>query len=114
MDERYFAYYDDTDFMLRACRLDEPLYLLPSAKLWHKVSSLTGANSSFRTQYVHRNHALYGHKHLSSPFAYLISFIYCIGYLLLSLIGQISLSEASTRIYYWRTGIRAARHAHTT
>ncbi|QNI37175.1 glycosyltransferase family 2 protein [Edaphobacter albus] len=110
MDERYFAYWDDTDFMLRAHQFGEILYLLPYAKLWHKVSSSTGINSPFRTRYVHRNHALYGHKHLPPSIAYLISFIYCTGYLLLSLVRRISLSNATDRIKYWREGIRASRY----
>ncbi|HEY4381134.1 MAG TPA: glycosyltransferase family 2 protein [Acidobacteriaceae bacterium] len=108
MDERYFVYWDDTDFMLRAYRLGEQLYLLPDAKLWHKVSSLIGTSSPFRTRFVHRNHALYGHKNLPAPFAYLISFGYCLGYLLLSLMGRISLSEARDRVRFWREGIRTS------
>jgi hypothetical protein len=108
MDERYFVYYDDTDFMLRALQAGEALYLLPHAKLLHKVSSLTGTSSPFRTRFVHRNHALYGHKHLPALFAYLISFVYCTGYLFLSLLGRLPLSEARTRIKFWREGIKAS------
>jgi hypothetical protein len=108
MDERYFVYYDDTDFMLRAYQAGETLYLLPYAKLWHKVSSLAGTSSPFRTRFVHRNHALYGHKHLPVLFAYFISFVYCTGYLFLSLTGRISFSEARNRIKFWREGIRTA------
>jgi GT2 family glycosyltransferase len=108
MDERYFVYYDDTDFMLRALQAGESLYLLPHAKLWHKVSSLVGTSSPFRTRFVHRNHALYGHKHLPMLFAYVISFVYCTGYLFLSLIGRLPFSEARTRIKFWREGIKTA------
>lgn len=109
MDERYFVYYDDTDFMLRALKAGESLYLLPEAKLWHKVSSLVGTSSPFRTRFVHRNHALYGHKHLPFLCAYLISFVYCAGYLFLSIVGRLSFSEAFTRIKFWREGIRASK-----
>jgi len=108
MDERYFVYFDDTDFMLRAYRGGELLFLLPDAKLWHKVSSLVGTSSPFRTRFVHRNHALYGHKHLPAPFAYLVSFVYCTGYLLLSLLGRLPLAEARERVRFWREGIRTA------
>jgi GT2 family glycosyltransferase len=108
MDERYFVYWDDTDFMLRVYRAGEVLYLLPEVKLWHKVSSLVGTSSPFRTRFVHRNHALYGHKHLPAPFAYLISFSYCAWFLLLSLFGRIPYSEARDRIRFWREGIEAA------
>jgi len=108
MDERYFVYYDDTDFMLRAYQASETLYLLSHAKLWHKVSSLVGGSSLFRTRYVHRNHALYGHKHLGRAFAYSLSLGYCTGYLFLVLLGKISASEARLRVKYWREGIRVA------
>ncbi|HEV2647064.1 MAG TPA: glycosyltransferase family 2 protein [Acidobacteriaceae bacterium] len=109
MDERYFVYYDDTDFMLRAYRAGKSLYILPHAKLWHKVSSLVGTDSPFRTRFVHRNHALFGHKNLSAPFACLISIVYCAGYLALSLCGRISFSQARDRIRFWMEGIRVAR-----
>lgn len=57
MDERYFVYHDDTDFMLRAYKAGEKLFLLPQAKLWHKVSSLTGAGSDFSVRFGTRNRA---------------------------------------------------------
>jgi GT2 family glycosyltransferase len=109
MDERYFAYWDDTDFMLRAYLRGEILYLISDAKLWHKVSSLIGISSPFRTRFAHRNHALYGHKHLPPPFAYLLSFAYCVAYRLSSLLGKISPLESRNRIKYWREGIQAAK-----
>ena len=57
MDERYFVYHDDTDFMLRALQRGETLFLLPKAKLWHKVSSLTGSGSDFSVGLGTRNRA---------------------------------------------------------
>jgi len=105
MDERYFVYYDDTDFMLRAYRAGEALYLLPAAKLWHKVSSLTGTSSPFRTRYVHRNHALYLHKNLPSFPAMLVSKLYCSVYLLFWLVGYIPKLEAFARIKAWQEGV---------
>jgi GT2 family glycosyltransferase len=56
MDERYFVYHDDTDFMLRCLKADQRLILLPQAKLLHKVSSLTGgAESEFSMRMGTRN-----------------------------------------------------------
>jgi GT2 family glycosyltransferase len=57
MDERYFVYHDDTDFMLRAFKAGQRLYCLPESKLMHKVSSLTGADSVFQVRYGTRNRA---------------------------------------------------------
>ncbi len=63
MDERFFIYWDDTDFMLRAYRCGVTLYLLPTAKLWHKVGALE-PQSEFTVRYAARNHAFYLRKHL--------------------------------------------------
>lgn len=58
MDERYFVYHDDTDFMLRCWKAGKRLFLLPDAKLLHKVSSLTGgAESDFSVHMGTRNRA---------------------------------------------------------
>jgi GT2 family glycosyltransferase len=57
MDERYFVYHDDTDFMLRALKANQILYCLPQSKLLHKVSSLSGAGSDFQVRYGTRNRA---------------------------------------------------------
>ncbi len=58
MDERYFVYHDDTDFMLRCWKAGQRLFLLPHAKLLHKVSSLTGgAESAFSVRLGTRNRA---------------------------------------------------------
>lgn len=56
MDESYFVYHDDTDFMLRCFKTKQHLFLLPNAKLLHKVSSLTGgAESEFSVRMGTRN-----------------------------------------------------------
>jgi len=109
MDERYFIYYDDTDFMLRATRSGYLLYLLPAAKLWHKVSSLIGAGSQFRTRYVHRNHALYLHKSVPSIHAIPLSCFYCCSYVFLWIAGRIPKREAWARIRAWREGMAVCK-----
>lgn len=55
MDERYFAYYDDTDFILRATRMGYPVFYDPSLVILHKVSSSAGTNSPFYVYYSNRN-----------------------------------------------------------
>ncbi len=64
MDERYFLYFDDTDFLFRAQRAGMKLVYLPKAKLWHKVSSLTGGSSPFAVRYLTRNHVYFIRKNL--------------------------------------------------
>jgi GT2 family glycosyltransferase len=65
MDEQYFVYYDDTDFCLRAKQAGLKLMFLPSAKLWHKESSLTGRDSLFKLHYMTRNHIYFIRKNLT-------------------------------------------------
>jgi GT2 family glycosyltransferase len=75
MDEHYFIYWDDTDFMLRAYRRDVKLYLIPAAKLWHKVGALE--QTGFTVRYATRNHAYYLRKHLPFLLAVFWWSLYC-------------------------------------
>lgn len=63
MDSRYFVYFDDTDFCLRAYRASLKLMYLPTARVYHKVSSLVGHRSDTSLRYVTRNHVYYVMKH---------------------------------------------------
>lgn len=56
MDEKYFAYCDDTDFVYRACKAGYKLFYEPSLTILHKVSSSSGGdNSLFYIYYSNRN-----------------------------------------------------------
>lgn len=56
MDEKYFAYCDDTDFVYRACKEGFKLYYESSLTILHKVSSSSGGdNSLFYIYYSNRN-----------------------------------------------------------
>jgi hypothetical protein len=71
MDERYFVYADDVDFMYRARQARVTMYYLPRGKLWHKVNGLTGGSvSDFSFYYNARGRALFLHKHFrgKNPF----------------------------------------------
>ncbi|GHT23226.1 glycosyl transferase family 2 [Bacteroidia bacterium] len=69
MDETYFVYYDDTDFVWRATmKGNEKLMYIPSSRLWHKESTSTGGNvSDFSTFYLHRNAIYFARKHFNLP-----------------------------------------------
>jgi GT2 family glycosyltransferase len=63
MDERYFVYYDDTDFCLRAMRCGIKIRYTYKTELQHKVGSLTGGESSpFTARMVARNRVYYLRK----------------------------------------------------
>lgn len=46
IDEEYFIYFDETDFCLRAAEHGWRVVFVPDARLWHKVSSTMGIDSS--------------------------------------------------------------------
>jgi GT2 family glycosyltransferase len=63
MDEKYFAYYDDVDFVLRAAKKGFKIYYEPAISIFHKVSSSAGANSPFYVYYSNRNKIYFIRKH---------------------------------------------------
>jgi GT2 family glycosyltransferase len=82
MDERYFAYYDDTDFVFRALDAGFTLYYEPRVVVLHKVSSSAGENSPFYVYYSNRNKLYFIRKHYRG-----FRKIVAIAYLLVSRIG---------------------------
>lgn len=63
MDERYFVYYDDTDFLWRAKKAHKKTMYLPFSKLWHKESVSTGGQmSDFNVYYMARNGVYFSKK----------------------------------------------------
>jgi GT2 family glycosyltransferase len=65
MDDAYFVYWDDSDFCYRAMKHNMRLYYDHSLRLYHKVHSLTGGNSSnFSQRYYTRNKVYFLLKNL--------------------------------------------------
>lgn len=65
MDEAYFCYFDDTDFVFRMLRAGGRLIYDPAVTVAHKVSSSTGGNESpFSLFYMTRNRIYFARKHL--------------------------------------------------
>jgi|HubBroStandDraft_5_1064220.scaffolds.fasta_scaffold22879_2 GT2 family glycosyltransferase len=65
MDERYFVYQDDSDFSFRAWKAGLIMFYTPRARIFHKVSYLTGgASSAFSLRYNARNHVYFMLKNL--------------------------------------------------
>lgn len=68
MDEKYFVYYDDTDFIWRMKERSMRLYYWPEGKVWHKVAYSTGGGeSAFSLYYGYRNRIYFIRKNLSKP-----------------------------------------------
>jgi GT2 family glycosyltransferase len=76
MDEKYFVYYDDSEFCFRAMKLGISMFYLPHVVLLHKVSSLVGdksggEKSDFTTYHLTRGLVYSIKKHqgiASAPF----------------------------------------------
>lgn len=68
MDERYFVYYDDTDFVWRMNQAGFRIRYDPRFVLTHKVSSSTGgALTPFSVYYLTRNKLLFILKNIGLP-----------------------------------------------
>jgi len=77
MRDEYFVYWDDTDFCFRAMQANLKMLYAPKAHLFHKVSSLTGAESPFSTRFMTKNRIYFYRvnfgKFTGIIFAFLIS-----------------------------------------
>ncbi|PXX25833.1 MULTISPECIES: glycosyltransferase family 2 protein [Burkholderia] len=78
MDESYFVYYDDTDFVWRMNHAGIYLYYVPLSLVAHKVSFSTGGDESpFSLFYCTRNRLYFSRKNLSFPYS-LIAQVYSV------------------------------------
>lgn len=67
MDEQFFVYYDDTDFVWRMNNLGIRIRFVPNSVVLHKVSSSTGGeNSPFTLYYTNRNRVYFIRKNFRS------------------------------------------------
>ena len=86
MDETVFMYFDDTDFCMRLLKNNIPIKYIPSAKLWHKVSSSTGGEGSpLSVYYSTRNRFYFIKKHSDkmSTAVFIKTFVsFCIQYII--------------------------------
>jgi len=66
-DEKYFLYYEDTDYCVRAKKAGFELIYDPEIIIWHKNSGTTGGpGSQFHTKHQGRSRLLFGLK--QAPF----------------------------------------------
>ncbi len=65
LDERFFLYYEDTEYCFRLHRLGIRIYYCPQAVMYHKVgASSKGADSPLCAYYIARNWLLCNRLHL--------------------------------------------------
>jgi hypothetical protein len=97
LDERYFAYQEDTDFCFRANKAGWKVYYLPFVSVIHQGGRGGSRTSPYRGIFEwHRSYLLYYQKNLSKDYFFLINWIMylMIGLkLIISLIGAIFSKE---------------------
>lgn len=59
LDERFFAYYEETEWCLRARRSNYRILHVPLAHVWHKISATTRESSPRVQYYMTRNRLLF-------------------------------------------------------
>lgn len=107
MDEEYFAYYDDTDFLYRAMKKGFSVYLAANSIIYHKVGSSTGGDLSYfgmyhltrnRIYFIKKNYQGY-RKQLS------LSYVYC------NRLAKILLCKGELRKACWQGLIAGFKYA---
>ncbi|MCG2691291.1 glycosyltransferase [Microgenomates group bacterium] len=63
LDEKYFLYWEDGDFSIRAKQAGFNIIYQPKAIIWHKNSGSSGAGSSLHDYYLTRNRLIFGFKY---------------------------------------------------
>jgi GT2 family glycosyltransferase len=106
LDEEYFTYAEDADFMVRCLKAGVTLWYVPGARLWHKVNSLTGTLSTFSIRYGARNRAYFIAKHLSWVYRSVFNVLYPSYYVLMHLVGRHSRQRCRIQLDAWAEGKR--------
>lgn len=64
LDEKYFLYYEDSEFCLRAKKAGFKVFFTPDSIIWHKnAGSAGGSGSDIQDYYITRNRLLFGNKY---------------------------------------------------
>ena len=70
-DERFYLYWEDTDWILRMTEVGYKLVLVPWAHIWHKISvSVGGPDSPMKAYHKTRSHLFFAQLH--APHALLV------------------------------------------
>lgn len=65
LDEKYFLYYEDTDFCFRARKNGFKIMYIPEAVVYHKNAQATKLGSPLQDYFITRNRMLFASKFLS-------------------------------------------------
>lgn len=62
-DEKYFLYFEESDFCRRVKKTNFKLWYEPKAIIWHKNAQSSGVGSALQDYYITRNRLLFGFKY---------------------------------------------------
>ncbi|MBZ0282988.1 MAG: glycosyltransferase family 2 protein [Anaerolineae bacterium] len=62
LDDKFFMYYEETEWCVRATRAGYKIMLIPAAMIWHKISLEARATSPRTYYYMTRNRLLFLHR----------------------------------------------------
>jgi GT2 family glycosyltransferase len=110
LDEQYFTYTEDADFMYRCLKAGVTLWYVPAAQIWHKVSSLTGFVSEFSIRYGARNRAYFISKHSSWFNRGIFNVLFPTYYVLRRLFGLDSRQKCRIQLTAWAEGRRILKN----
>lgn len=75
LDERFFLYYEDTEYSFRLQKLGIAIYYCPQAVMYHKVGASTkGADSPLCAYYIARNWLLCNRLHLGGRYPLFLAY----------------------------------------
>jgi GT2 family glycosyltransferase len=98
MDERYFVYMDDVDFMYRAMKNGIRLIYMSEARLFHKIGRLTGGEDSpFTHRYCTRNRVFFMLIHVGPIYSAPLLVFYQLHYVACLLFRRLSLTSFRTK-----------------
>lgn len=101
MDEAYFVYWDDVDFLWRMKQAGIDIVVDPASVMLHKVSVSTGGRlSDFSIRYGHRNQIYFARKSFGTLYAAYVSAFTAI-------VGVCRLIVASDTLHHLRLRMKA-------
>jgi GT2 family glycosyltransferase len=67
-DDRFFAYYEETDLFARMKRAGYQIIYSPDIRTWHKIGQSTRSNPGFYPYHMHRNRFMFAVKNFDKQF----------------------------------------------
>jgi len=113
LDERFFFYYEDLDFSLRARHAGYELWAVPWARMWHKVSESIKQNHYLQAYYMASSSVHFYSKHAKGKTRWLTIFYRMMSALRFTLEHGIQ-GDFDALKGYWRgikTGMANTRNA---